>query len=209
MKVIDVIEIREEGPGNGPIVLWRPLPDNVLVKGGNPFFIPDFEGDCQAHGVLALRIGRLGKGVEPRFASRYVDGMAAAIVFRCEDHAARLRAAGLPDSPAYCFDKAVALGDFSSPGFPGGATLLDAELSMEPKKGSTDSEATSCSIDTRLLLSHCAAAVSAASRDNTLRTGDIVTVPLPLEPLECRAPFRLNLNLNCGAERLSRSINLI
>lgn len=50
-------------------------PDSALLAGGKPLFLPDF---CKVfRGVIApaYRISRLGKEIQPRFASRYYDAV--------------------------------------------------------------------------------------------------------------------------------------
>ena len=46
------------------------IPDSSLLRSGQPFFIPDFAGEFRAMPSAVVRIGRLGKGIAPRFAVR-------------------------------------------------------------------------------------------------------------------------------------------
>ena len=60
---------------------WYARPDVTLVRDADRIVLPD---DCT--GALAcegscIRIGKAGKAVEPRFASRYLDGWTHAVLF--------------------------------------------------------------------------------------------------------------------------------
>lgn len=58
------------------------VPSSAMILGGKPLFVPGWATQWAARPVLAFRLGRLGKSIEPRFASRYIDGVAAAMILR-------------------------------------------------------------------------------------------------------------------------------
>lgn len=53
----------------------RVLPDSALGRNRQPWFVPDFGDNWRASTAMAVRIGRLGKGVRLKFARRYFDAM--------------------------------------------------------------------------------------------------------------------------------------
>lgn len=55
------------------------IADSALQIPGRPVFIPDFTDAWSARIYVAFRISRLGKSIQPRFASRYYDAMALAM----------------------------------------------------------------------------------------------------------------------------------
>ena len=55
--------------------------DSALLKTPKPFFVPDDVGAVRGQAYVVYRIGRLGKGIERRFALRYVDGMTIGVDF--------------------------------------------------------------------------------------------------------------------------------
>lgn len=55
-------------------------PDSTLLPDGRPMFYPDFGSHWQAEFYKAVRISRLGKRIARRFASRYYDAIALALV---------------------------------------------------------------------------------------------------------------------------------
>ncbi|MDE7442971.1 MAG: hypothetical protein K2M65_02290, partial [Muribaculaceae bacterium] len=48
-------------------------PDSAVIPNRRPWFIPDFGGEWAGKYLLAVRIGRLGKGIGLEFVNRYVD----------------------------------------------------------------------------------------------------------------------------------------
>jgi 2-keto-4-pentenoate hydratase/2-oxohepta-3-ene-1,7-dioic acid hydratase in catechol pathway len=85
------------------------LGDNALSRENEDFYIPDRVTRLSAHPQLVLRVGKLGKAIAPRFASRYVTAIGVAVRLRAEnllDDAARQ---GLPPDLAVAFDHAVAI----------------------------------------------------------------------------------------------------
>ena len=63
-----------ENPG-----CWTALPDSVGLPTDRPLYLPDFPDGAALIPMAALRICRLGKCIEARFADRYVDAVAPAI----------------------------------------------------------------------------------------------------------------------------------
>lgn len=53
----------------------RVIPDSAIGRTSQPWFVPDFGHNWTAHYALAARIGRLGKGISPKYAERYIDGV--------------------------------------------------------------------------------------------------------------------------------------
>ena len=53
-----------------PRPVWTIVSSSGILQGGNPYFVPDFAERFEARTALALRIGKLGKGIAPKFAER-------------------------------------------------------------------------------------------------------------------------------------------
>lgn len=47
--------------------------DSALGRSGQPWFVPDFGQNWRSCSVLAIRVSRLGKGINPKFAHRHFD----------------------------------------------------------------------------------------------------------------------------------------
>lgn len=54
---------------------FRVIPDSAVGRISQPWFVPDFGSEWRAHLALAVRVGRLGKGIAPRYFDRYVDAV--------------------------------------------------------------------------------------------------------------------------------------
>lgn len=79
-------------------------PDSAILPKGNPFFIPDWSSDIHYEAELVLRIQRLGKHIEEKFAPRYYDAVGLGIDFTARDVQEELKKKGLPWEKAKGFD---------------------------------------------------------------------------------------------------------
>lgn len=86
--------------------------DSSLLPNRKPFFLPEGAQEVQAFPCQAIRIGRLGRCISPRFVMRYVDGIAEALDIQDVGLAAQLRKAGLSLTPAQAFEGAFPIGTF-------------------------------------------------------------------------------------------------
>ena len=84
-------------------------PDSALLRNNNPFFIPDWTNDVHHEIELVLRICRLGKNIEKRFAHRYFDQIGLGIDFTARDVQNKLKEKGLPWEKAKAFDNAAVI----------------------------------------------------------------------------------------------------
>ncbi len=76
--------------------VWTLISQAAILQGGNPFFVPDFASKFEARTALAIKIGRLGKGIAPRFAHRYIDSAAPAVLFVASDLLEKYKNVGFP-----------------------------------------------------------------------------------------------------------------
>ena len=51
--------------------LWFLKPDTALLRNNDPFYVPDFSQEVHYECELVVRIDRVGKCIEERFAHRY------------------------------------------------------------------------------------------------------------------------------------------
>ncbi len=87
-------------------------PDTALLRENRPFYIPHFSNEVDYEAELVVRINRLGKNIEERFASRYYSEVAFGIDFTARDVQRRLRAEGQPWEIAKAFDGSAAISQF-------------------------------------------------------------------------------------------------
>ncbi|MFP4064459.1 MAG: fumarylacetoacetate hydrolase family protein [Bacteroidales bacterium] len=87
-------------------------PETALIRGRMPFFLPDFSDEIHAGAELVLRIGKLGKNIQPRFARTYYTGIGLAVNFTATDHLQKCIREGNPWDEATAFDGSVKISDF-------------------------------------------------------------------------------------------------
>ena len=86
--------------------------DSALLNNGKPFFIPDHLGRIDYETELVVRISRLGKNIEKRFAHRYYDAVTVGIDFTARELQTKLRNAGKPWELSKGFDGSAAIGEW-------------------------------------------------------------------------------------------------
>ena len=105
-------ELNNEIPSE-PVMFMKP--DSALLRNNEPFYIPSFSRDVHFECELIVRINRLGKNIEPRFANRYYDEIGLGIDFTARDLQNKLKEQGLPWEKAKAFDRSAVIGtDFIS-----------------------------------------------------------------------------------------------
>jgi len=95
-----------------PVLFMKP--DTALLKNGNPFFMPDFSKEIHYETELVVKINRLGKNIDERFAHRYYDEITLGIDFTARDLQRKQKELGLPWEIAKSFDQSAAVGTFMS-----------------------------------------------------------------------------------------------
>jgi 2-keto-4-pentenoate hydratase/2-oxohepta-3-ene-1,7-dioic acid hydratase in catechol pathway len=104
-------ELNNEVPKE-PVIFLKP--ETAIVLPRMPFFIPDFSNDVHYELELVVRINRLGKNIEERFAHKYYDQITAGIDFTARDLQSNLKKAGLPWEKAKAFDGSAVVGSWVS-----------------------------------------------------------------------------------------------
>ncbi len=104
-------ELGNNVPEN-PVIFLKP--DTAILKNNLPFFMPDFSQNIQHEVELVIRINKLGKKIEARFAKNYYSEIGLGIDFTARDLQNDLKSKGLPWELAKAFDNSAPLGDFVS-----------------------------------------------------------------------------------------------
>ncbi len=87
-------------------------PETALIHGNKPFFYPDFSADIHHEIEIVLKINRLGKYIDEKFAHRYYNEIGVGIDFTARDIQAECKQQGLPWEIAKAFDGSAPLGGF-------------------------------------------------------------------------------------------------
>ncbi|SEL82153.1 2-keto-4-pentenoate hydratase/2-oxohepta-3-ene-1,7-dioic acid hydratase (catechol pathway) [Aquimarina amphilecti] len=104
----DHIEELENEKPTDPVVFMKPDTSILLKK--QPFFIPDFSNDIHHEVEVLVKIKKLGKYIDKKFAHKYYDEIGLGIDFTARDLQSQLKAKGLPWEKAKAFDGAAVIG---------------------------------------------------------------------------------------------------
>lgn len=91
-----------------PVLFLKP--ETALVPKRNPFFLPDFSEEVHYEAELVIRINRIGKNIQEKFAHKYYDSLTVGIDFTARDLQKKLKTKGLPWEKAKSFDGSAAIG---------------------------------------------------------------------------------------------------
>jgi 2-keto-4-pentenoate hydratase/2-oxohepta-3-ene-1,7-dioic acid hydratase in catechol pathway len=102
-----IAELKNEKPDE-PVVFIKP--DSSVLPKSNPFVIPEFSNDVHYEVEILVKINRLGKYINEKFAYKYYSEIGLGIDFTARDLQSRLKAKGLPWEKAKGFDGATLIG---------------------------------------------------------------------------------------------------
>jgi acylpyruvate hydrolase len=89
-------------------------PETALMRAGYPFFIPTFSSNIHYEVELVLKITRVGKNIQERFAHRYYHEIGVGIDFTARDIQNECKDEGLPWEKAKAFDGSAPVSQFVS-----------------------------------------------------------------------------------------------
>lgn len=104
-------ELQNERPDE-PVVFLKP--DTAVVQKQFPFVIPEFSNDIHHEVEILVKINKVGKYIDAKFAHKYYDEIGLGIDFTARDLQAKLKEKGLPWEKAKAFDGSAVVGDFVS-----------------------------------------------------------------------------------------------
>ncbi len=152
-----------------PVIFLKP--ETALLQKRHPFFIPTFSRDVHHELELVVRIDRLGKSIEERFAHRYYREVSVGIDFTARDVQAALKSKGLPWEKAKAFDGSAPVGSFVPLKELGDVQALDIHLT---KNGDTVQ-----SVNTSEMIFSVNHVISHVSQFMTLKMGDLIFTGTP------------------------------
>ena len=102
-------ELQNERPTE-PVVFMKP--DSAVLLKQHPFVVPEFSEDVHHEIEIIVKISKVGKYIEPKFAHKYYDEISVGIDFTARDLQDKLKAKGLPWEKAKAFDGSAVIGEF-------------------------------------------------------------------------------------------------
>ncbi|MDX2432694.1 MAG: fumarylacetoacetate hydrolase family protein [Bacteroides sp.] len=146
-------------------------PDSALVIDNRPFFYPDFSKNVHHELELVIRIDRLGRSIEEKFASRYYNEVALGVDFTARDLQDEQKKKGLPWEIAKGFDYSAPISEFFPVSKYKDIHKLDFRLDLN---GKTVQEGNSS-----LMIFSFEKIIAYVSRFMTLKTGDLIYTGTP------------------------------
>jgi 2-keto-4-pentenoate hydratase/2-oxohepta-3-ene-1,7-dioic acid hydratase in catechol pathway len=104
-------ELANEKP-TSPVVFLKP--DSAILPKNNPFFIPPFSNDVHYEVEILVKINKVGKFIDAKFAHKYYDEIGLGIDFTARDVQDQCKEKGLPWEKAKAFDGSAVIGEFYS-----------------------------------------------------------------------------------------------
>jgi 2-keto-4-pentenoate hydratase/2-oxohepta-3-ene-1,7-dioic acid hydratase in catechol pathway len=104
-----IAELKNERPSE-PVVFLKP--DSAVLLKQHPFVIPEFSNDIHHEIEIIVKISKVGKYIDAKFAHKYFDEISVGIDFTARDLQDQLKAKGLPWEKAKAFDGSAVIGDF-------------------------------------------------------------------------------------------------
>ena len=152
-----------------PVIFIKP--DTAILQSRLPFYIPPFSNQIHHEVEVLVRINRIGKYIEEKFAHKYYQEIGLGIDFTARDLQQNLKEKGLPWEKAKAFDGSALIGNWFNKNNFSDLNQLDFELvknSETVQEGNTSQMI--WSIDTL---------INEVSRFFTLKIGDIIFTGTP------------------------------
>lgn len=163
-----IAELQNEKPDE-PVIFMKP--DTAVVQKQFPFVLPEFSNDVHHEVEVLVKINKVGKYIDTKFAHKYYDEIGLGIDFTARDLQAKLKEKGLPWEKAKAFDGSAVIGDFIPKTALGDLGNISFDLTNNGdtvQKGNTSN-----------MLWKIDELVAYVSQYFTLRTGDIIFTGTP------------------------------
>lgn len=161
-------ELNNERPDE-PVIFTKP--ESAILKNGEAFYYPDFSQDIHHEVEILVKISKMGKNIEEKFAHKYYDEIGIGIDFTARDIQAKLKAKGLPWDLAKGFDGSAPISEFLPKSEFADLTNLNFHLDVNNEKKQEG--------NTAMMLYPIDTIIAFISRYFTLKTGDIIFTGTP------------------------------
>jgi 2-keto-4-pentenoate hydratase/2-oxohepta-3-ene-1,7-dioic acid hydratase in catechol pathway len=161
-------ELQNERPTE-PVIFMKP--DSAILLKQHPFVIPEFSNDIHHEIEIIVKISKVGKYIDAKFAHKYYDEIGVGIDFTARDLQQKLKDKGLPWEKAKAFDGSAVIGDFIPKTNYNSLENLTFELTRNGKTVQMG--------NTSLMLWKIDELISYVSQYFTLKIGDIIFTGTP------------------------------
>jgi len=104
-------ELNNERPAE-PVVFT--MPDTALLLKNRPFYYPSFSNDIHYEVEIVVKISKVGKNIDEKFAHTYYNEIGIGIDFTARDLQQKAKEKGLPWTIAKGFDGSAPISEFVS-----------------------------------------------------------------------------------------------
>ena len=161
-------ELNNEAPKD-PVLFLKPDTSILLKK--QPFFIPEFSIEVHHEVEILVKINRIGKHIDRKFAHKYYGEIGLGIDFTARDLQSKLKEKGLPWEKAKAFDGAAVVGKFLAKSDFKDVDNINFRLEKNDKVQQTG--------NTSLMLWKIDTLIEYISKYFTLKIGDIIFTGTP------------------------------
>ena len=161
-------ELQNERPSE-PVIFMKP--DTAMLQKQFPFVIPEFTNDVHHEIELVVKINKVGKYIDVKYASRYYDEITVGLDFTARDVQDALKGKGLPWEKAKGFDGSAVMGELVSKTDYEGQDAINFEL--------TNNGAVVQSGSTKQMLWQIDELIAEVSKYFTLKTGELIYTGTP------------------------------
>lgn len=161
-------ELQNERPTE-PVIFMKP--DSAVLLKQHPFVIPEFSNDIHHEIEIIVKINKVGKYIDTKFAHKYYDEISVGIDFTARDLQNELKSKGLPWEKAKSFDGSAVIGDFLNKNQFNSLENINFELN---KNNQTVQKG-----NTKFMLWNIDELISNISQYFTLKIGDIIFTGTP------------------------------
>ena len=163
-----VNELKNDMP-TSPVIFIKP--DSSIILKNQPFFIPEYSNEINYEVEFILKICKLGKFIEKKFAYKYYNQVSIGIDFTARDLQSELKSKGLPWEKAKAFDGSALVGNWINKSEFKNVNDIDFSLNKNGvivQKGNTGQ-----------MLWNCDELIYEISKYFTLKIGDIIFTGTP------------------------------
>ena len=104
--------IKELNNSSQKEIIFFLKPETAIPIKGQPFFIPDFSNNIEHEVEIILKINKVGKFIQEKYADKYFEEISVGIDFTARDLQNNLKKKGLPWEAAKSFDGSAVIGTF-------------------------------------------------------------------------------------------------
>jgi len=171
-------------------------PDSAILIRNRPFYYPDFSEEIHYETELVLKINRVGKNIQEKFASTYYEEIALGFDFTARDLQKKSKEKGLPWEIAKAFDFSAPLGTFINKNELPDLTQIKFHLELNGNKVQDGNSSEMIFTFDQI--------ITYVSRFITLKTGDLIFTGTPagVGPVKIgdklEAFLEGELNLSCS-----------